>query len=463
MTQGGVCQWWKSEWGPGPLISLALPLMASTAFVSLTLFTDRTLLYWQSEKAASAAMGAGSVYWCIICLPTGLLGYVSVFVSQYVGAKQRDRIGVAYQHAMRLAWIIVPLLLLCLVFAPSLFALAGHAPELREMETTYLRVLLVGGLAVLIYSAQGGLLTGLGRTKAVMLIDALATVVNLVLDFILIFGWGPIPAMGVLGAAVATAISFWIKVPMAHWLIHSDSAMGSELCFNRASPWEPALLKRLVVFGAPAGLQMLAEAGAFTIIMLQVGKLGELPMAATTLALGLNVLAFVPMMGLGIGVGVLVGQRLTENRIDLAERTVTCASVLAGCYTGIFAILLGLFPDFMVAIYSWGTDAERFEQMRPMLVPLLRIIALYCVIDGFQIVYVGAIKGAGDTWFVLLATTVLSFGVVLLGVAYEIRFGSSVMLWWWVIALWVLAMAIAFGGRFFQGKWKSMRVIEVQY
>ena len=205
---------------------------------------------------------------------------------------------------------------------------------------------------------------------------------------------------------------------------------------------------------------MLAEAGAFTIIMLQVGKLGELPMAATTLALGLNVLAFVPMMGLGIGVGVLVGQRLTENRIDLAERTVTCASILAGCYTGVFAILLGLFPEFMVAIYSWGTETERFEQMRPMLVPLLRIIALYCVIDGFQIVFVGAIKGAGDTWFVLLATTILSFGVVLLGIAYEFWFGSSVLLWWWIIALWVLAMAIAFGGRFFQGKWKSMRVIE---
>jgi len=208
---------------------------------------------------------------------------------------------------------------------------------------------------------------------------------------------------------------------------------------------------------------MLAESGAFTLIMLQVGKLGELPMAATTLALGLNVLAFVPIIGLGIGVGVLVGQRLTENRIDLAERTVLCATILAGCYTGVFAILLGVFPDSMVAIYAWGTDSQRFEEMRPMLVPLLRIIAFYCVVDGFQIVFVGAIKGAGDTWFVLLATTILSFSVVFGGVVYEQLYGSNVILWWYVIAIWVLIMGIAFGARFFQGKWKKMRVIELQY
>ncbi len=462
-TGESFLHWWHSEWGPGPLISLALPLMISTAFVSLTLFTDRTLLYWDSEKSASAAMGAGSLYWCIICLPTGLLGYVSVFVAQYLGAKQHERVGVAYRHAMRLAWCIVPVLLLCLWLAPWLFELAGHSTELRSLETSYLRVLLLGGLAALAYSVQSGLLTGLGRTKAVLLIDALATIVNLVLDFILIFGFGPIPQMGVLGAAIATAISFWIKVPLAHWLIHSDHALGQKLMFTHKMVWEPEVLRRLFVFGAPSGLQMLAESGAFTLIMLQVGKLGDLPMAATTLALGLNVLAFVPVMGLGIGVGVLVGQRLTEGRIDLAERTVTCAAAFAGLYTGIFAVLLGLFPDSMVSIYAWGTDSQRFEEMRPMLVPLLRIIAIYCVIDGFQIVFVGAIKGAGDTWFVLLATTILSFGVVLAGVIYEHWFGSDVMLWWYVIAIWVFVMALAFGARFFQGRWKMMRVIELQY
>ncbi len=317
--------WWSSQWGPWPLIRLALPLMISAGFVSVTLFTDRTLLYWQSESAASAAMGAGTVYWSMICLPMGLLGYISTFVSQYRGAQQTSRIGAAYQHAMALAWMTVPLLILAIAFAGNLFTWAGHPPQLVAQEAMYLRVLLVGGIGVLFYSVQSGLLTGQGRTPTVLAIDGVATVVNLVLDAVLIFGYGPIPALGILGAGLATTIAFWLKIPIARWVIAHDQQLIGEFQVNRRVPWEADMFRRLAVYGTPAGLQMLAEAGCFSLIMLQVGRMGERAMAATTLALGLNVLVFVPMIGLGIGVGVLVGQHLTEGRVDLARRTVSCA------------------------------------------------------------------------------------------------------------------------------------------
>ena len=141
--------WWNSDWGPGPLLRLALPLMLSAAFVSLTLFTDRTLLYWQSEAAASASMGAGTLYWALICLPMGLLGYISTFVSQYRGAQRAERVGVAYQHAMALAWCFVPVLLAAIVLSRHIFIWSGHSGTLVDLETSYFRVLLVGGIGVL--------------------------------------------------------------------------------------------------------------------------------------------------------------------------------------------------------------------------------------------------------------------------------------------------------------------------
>ncbi len=453
-------QWWKSPWGPGPLIRLALPLMMSAGFVSLTLFTDRTLLYWQSESAASAAMGAGALYWTIGCLPMGLLGYLSTFVSQYRGSGQPHRVGVAYQHAAAIAWLFVPVYLLLILIAPWFFTSSGHAPELVELESNYLRVVLLGGISVLFYSVQSGLLTGQGRTAIVLAVDALGTVVNLVLSIILIFGLGPIPAMGVIGAAAGTAVSFWMKLPIMHWIIGRDQKMCETYSVGTTKPWELDMFRRLVVYGTPAGLQMLAEAGCFSLIMLQVGSLGQLPMAATTLALGLNVLAFVPMIGLGIGVGVLVGQHVTEGRIDLARRTVWCALTLSMVYTSFFAITLGLFPNTMASLYALGTPAERFAIMEPMLVPLLRIIAIYCVLDGIQIVFVGAIKGAGDTWFVLLATFFVSGGSVAVGMVLQAVLGASLLLWWYVIAGWVAAMALAFWLRYVQGAWETKRVIE---
>lgn len=434
--------------------------MISAGFVSVTLFTDRTLLYWQSEGAASAAMGAGTVYWSLICLPMGLLGYVSTFVSQYRGAQQFSRIGVVYRHALALAWAIVPLLVLAIIGAWQVFAWADHSPTLIQQEATYLRVLLVGGIGVLFYSVQSGLLTGHGRTATVLAIDGVATVVNLILDGVLIFGWGPIPALGILGAGLATTLSFWLKIPLASWVIARDQKLVCSYGVGAPAAWEADMFRRLMTYGTPAGLQLLAEAGCFSLIMLQVGRMGEQAMAATTLALGVNVLVFVPMIGLGIGVGVLVGQHLTEGRTDLARRTVTCALGVTSLYTGLFALCLGLMPNAMIAIYAWGTPAERFETMRPLLLPLLKLIAFYCVVDGLQVVFVGAIKGAGDTWFVLLATIFVSASAVLIGSLCQYSLGASLMLWWYVIAGWVAAMGSVFAIRYFSGSWETKRVIE---
>src|SRR5690349_8570253 len=78
----GFLAWWRSDWGPGPLLTLALPLIMSTGFMSIMLFEDRTLLYYWDKDSAPAAMGAGSMYWSLMTLPNGMLGYLSAFVAQ---------------------------------------------------------------------------------------------------------------------------------------------------------------------------------------------------------------------------------------------------------------------------------------------------------------------------------------------------------------------------------------------
>lgn len=455
-----VSRGWHQPGGLGALISLSLPLMMSAGFVSLTLFTDRALLYITSDASASAALGAGSLYWMISCLPMGTLGYISTFVSQYRGAKQPQRIGVAYQHAMLLAWFIVPVFLLLIVIAPYFFTWSGHKSSLAQLESSYLRILLVGGIALLFYNVQSGLMTGQGRTAVVLAIDGFSALLNLGLCILLIFGWGVIPPLGIFGAGLATAISFWIKLPIAYWLIRRNPQLQHEYKVSQRMAWESDMFIRILKFGTPAGLQMLAESACFVLIIMQVGLLGEQAMAATTLALGLNVLAFVPMIGLGIGVGVLVGKHLTEGRADLARRTVFNAILLSTIYTGVFACLLGFFPLWTASVYAIGSEPERFQAIQHLLIPLLRIIALYCIFDGLQIVFVGAIKGSGDTTFVLLATFVVSTTSVLIGMIFQATLGPTLLLWWWVIFGWVVGMAVVFFARFQQGKWQTKRVIE---
>jgi MATE family multidrug resistance protein len=172
-------------------------------------------------------------------------------------------------------------------------------------------------------------------------------------------------------------------------------------------------------------------------------------------------LAFIPLIGLGIAVGVLVGKYLVQNQIQIAQRVVHAALAIGILYSGIFAVLYGLFPEQVMGIYAIGNDPQRFESIKPDLKPLLVFIAGYCVFDSFQVIFSGVLKGAGDTHFVLLGHAVGGFGTVGLAVLGQKLFGWDGLFYWWgVISVWVFVLAIIFTGRYLHGGWKTKRVIE---
>jgi MATE family multidrug resistance protein len=441
------------------LLRIAIPLMISTGFFSVQLFIDRTILFAYSSDAAAAAMGAGSVYWTITCFPAGLVGFVYVFVAQYFGARQEERIGLAVWQAVWLSLLTIPIFILSWIIAPYCFEYVGHPPNVAKLEASYFRFLAIGGPGTVLTAALAGFFSGLGKTKIVMLTDVFCTLVNIVLNILLVFGPGPFPELGIAGSAIATAFASWLHVPILVWgMLRAEHVERFGL--RSACRWDWSLVKRMIQYGWPAGVQMLSESAAFSVIMIMVGQLGELPLAATTLALGVNILAFVPMMGLSQALGVLVGQRLTEGQIPLAVKTVRTCLAMSAIYTGCFALVYGLFPDQILSLYSAVSEVERFKEIEPLVKSLLIFISIYCVLDGFQIIFVGAIKGAGDTMFVLLGTTLTSLGAILVGIAGASWFGASLQWWWLVITLWVISMMIAFGLRYWHGAWKKMRVIE---
>jgi MATE family multidrug resistance protein len=145
--------------------------------------------------------------------------------------------------------------------------------------------------------------------------------------------------------------------------------------FQDVFRWDFPLMRRLIRFGWPAGVSVVAEAWSFAIIMMIVGNLGERPAAATTLALGVNVLAFIPLMGLGIAVGVLVGKYLVQSQLKTAQRLIEAALIVGLIYSGAFAVLYGVFPEQVMSIYAIGNDPARFEAIKPELKPLLYFIA----------------------------------------------------------------------------------------
>ncbi|MEI6525868.1 MAG: MATE family efflux transporter [Planctomycetota bacterium] len=453
------------------LLQTAWPLMLSTGLFSITLFVDRLFLFQYSDAAAAAAMSAGTLFWSVTCLPAGICGYTSTFVAQYLGVRRVDRAMHVVWQGCLLALALSPILVLLGLFSYRLFVAFGHSPELAKFEYEFFLGLVPGACATILSSALVGLFAGSGRPIVLLYCDAIATATNVVLDYGMIFGNLGFPRWGVAGAAIASSISLSLKcillVIFAYWYLRNnrfgawpiDSSMSNKLrdIFKLDFP----LMRRLIRFGWPAGVSVVAEAWSFAIIMMIVGNLGERPAAATTLALGVNVLAFIPLIGLGIAVGVLVGKYLVQSELATAQRVVQAALTIGVIYSGVFAVLYGLFPDQVMNVYAIGNDPVRFEAIKPELKPLLYFIAAYCVFDSFQVIFSGVLKGAGDTLFVLLGHAIAGFGTVGLAIVGQKLFGWDGLYYWWgVISVWVVVLAIIFTARYLHGGWKSKRVIE---
>ena len=445
--------------------------MLSTGLFSITLFVDRLFLFQYSDAAAAAAMSAGTLFWSVTCLPAGICGYTSTFVAQYLGVRRVDRAMHVVWQGCLLALALSPILVLLGLFSYRLFVAFGHSPGLAKFEYEFFLGLVPGACATILSSALVGLFAGSGRPIVLLYCDAIATATNVVLDYGMIFGNLGFPRWGVAGAAIASSISLSLKcillVIFAYWYLRNnrfgawpiDSSMSNKLrdIFKLDFP----LMRRLIRFGWPAGVSVVAEAWSFAIIMMIVGNLGERPAAATTLALGVNVLAFIPLIGLGIAVGVLVGKYLVQSELATAQRVVQAALTIGVIYSGVFAVLYGLFPDQVMNVYAIGNDPVRFEAIKPELKPLLYFIAAYCVFDSFQVIFSGVLKGAGDTLFVLLGHAIAGFGTVGLAIVGQKLFGWDGLYYWWgVISVWVVVLAIIFTARYLHGGWKSKRVIE---
>lgn len=451
---------WNRECGIGPVLRLALPLAISTLSISLLYFCDRLFLTWYNREQMSAVLQAGALAWCSYCLPLGIISYATTFVAQYRGNNQHDMIAKTFWQSARLALVISPLFLVLAILAEPMFRLFGHGESILWYEVTYFQIVELGAPAALFAAAFNSIFIGSERTKEVMYVDTFACALNIVLDYAMIFGIAPFPEMGIAGAAWATTISMWVKVAIFAYLATMPANRPSFQHIKEIN-WE--LLRRLVTFGGPAGFQFLFESGTFTLFLMFIAKLGTSAAAATSLAISVNLFAFVPVIGIGMAVTTLVGNELGRNRPDLAVRATISGQIIAIAYSLVFAGLYFFFPQLFLLAHDLSLESD--NALQDEVVFLLRFVAAYCIFDAVQLVFVSGLKGAGDTRFILAVFGISMLVIVGLGVLGVEQFESTSnkLAWWWLtITIWVWMLAAVFGYRFFRGKWQQMRVIAMK-
>jgi MATE family multidrug resistance protein len=441
----------------GELLRVALPLVISYGSTAMMYVIDRIFLSWDSVDSMAAALPAGVLHYSLAILAIGTVAYGNAFIGQYEGAGQHHRVGPVVWQGIYFSIVAAAVMLVFAPLAPSIFNLFGHDLAVQGLEARFFKILCLGTLPLLLDTALSCFFSGRGQTLVVMVVNTIGMLINILLDYLLIFGKHGFPKLGIDGAAIATVTAFTsisVMYVAAMFLMYRRGPY--RLWAGRR--FDRELFSRLLRFGLPSGLQQFLDVGCWTVFVQLVGRLGREELSATSLVFNLNGGVFIPLLGLGTAVTVLVGHRIGEGRPELAVRTTWLAFGLASGYTLMFCGVYLFLPDLILKPYGL---AERPE-LRALVVSLLRFVAFYSFFDSMLVVFNAAIRGAGDTRFAMRFS--FSMGLLLLVLPTYIAatvFGADgFSAAWYVVTLYITVLGLGFMARFQQGRWKSMRVIE---
>ena len=424
-------------------------------------FIDRMFLMWHSKEELAAALPAGMVHFSMICIPLGIALYVSTFVAQLNGAKRDKEIGGVVWLGVFLGLIATPLFLVAIPIAPYLFQAIGHELPVAGLETEYFQALTFGAGGAVVCSALASFFTGRGDTRTVMYANFVQAILNIALDYCWIFGHFGFPEMGIAGAGWATIVSIWAKA-IFYAIMVARPKFWRPFGFDQGWRLDLALIGRMVRFGGPNGVQMLLDSSAFTIFVMFVGMIGTNALAASTIAINVFTVAFVPMIGLGISVTTLVGRHQGAGQSELASRATWSAVFLSTTYTGVFSVFYLLAPDVFLSAFSAGSSAEQFVAVRPEAIQFLRFVAAFSIFNAMSLMFVSGVKGAGDTHFVLKTSLVMAIALIGFSWLAVMQFNLGVFALWWILTLWICVIGMIYLMRFVQGRWRNMSVIELE-
>lgn len=452
---------WHEPAGYRDVLQVGLPLVVSLGSTTLMEFTDRVFLSHYSADAIAASMPAAMANLTFLLFFIGVGSYSNVFIAQYSGAAQRSRVGAALWQAIYFSIFGAVVLASMSLIAEPLFRLAGHSESVFRQEVTYFRILSVGSGLALAASCVGCFFSGRGITKPNMVVNLIATAINIPLDYMLIFGIGPFPEMGIAGAGIATASSWGMQLIMYCWLVFTKEN-DCDFAVWRARAFDPVLFRRMMRFGLPSGVNSFFELFAVGFFIFIVGRLGRAELAASNIVFSLDTVAFLPMIGLNIAISTLVGQALGSGRPDHAVRATSSTLHIAMLWMGGMAVLFVVVPEWLLDVFRpQDMSAAWFAVVQDKGVVLLRFVACYSLLSSSALIYFGAVRGAGDTHYVMWAmafSAIVLLAVPLFFVQQVLNVGLNGL--WAVFTFYVVALSAIAYRRFHYGPWKTMLVIE---
>ena len=428
---------------------LAIPMVLETSMESLFSICD---IFWVSKLSSEAVAAVGlteSVLTLYYAIAVGLSIAVTAMVARRVGEKRDEDASQAGAQAIYLGLIVgVVSGVVLALFAPNILGLMGAAPEVVQEGSTYTRIILSSNVVILLLFLNNAIFRGAGDPALAMRALWLGNGINLVLDPCLIFGFGPIPAMGLTGAAIASVIGR--SVAVFYQFYHLRRGTGRVRLAGESVRWVPALAMRLLRVSAGGIGQMAIATTSWVILMRLMSQFGSNVLAGYTIAIRIIVFTILPSWGLANAAATLVGQHLGAKMPDRAARAVIITGVYNMAFLLVVMAVFLLFGERLIRIFT--NDPEEIA----VGVQCLRVFSYGYVFYGWGMVMTQAFNGSGDTGTPTLLN-LIAFWIVQLPLAWWLAFtwdlGPSGVFWAVIVADTVLTL-LAFV-MFRRGRWKG--------
>lgn len=395
-----------------------------------------------SESLAAASLG-NSIFVLFLTFGIGISMGITPMVSHADGEGNRKRILEILKHGVFNNTIAGIILFLILLLAARAFTHLNQSQEVVKLAVPYFKIIAFSLVPFMIFQAFRQFTEGLGLTKQAMVVTITGNVINIILNYILIFGKFGFPALGLIGAGWATFIARMIMaVLMAMYVLISPRLAVIRAYFGWGN-LDVYLIKKLLNIGVPIGFQFIFEVGAFSLSAIMVGWLGAIALAAHQIAISLASITFMMASGIASATTIRVGNQHGKRDYGTLRKVGFASFVMVILFMSINGIIMILGRNFFPTLYI---DEPAVISLASS---LLIVAALFQVSDGMQVVGLGACRGLVDVK-VPTVYTLIAYWVIGLPVGYflgiQMNWGAKGI--WWGLLLGLTAAAILMFRRF---------------
>ena len=380
-------------------LKLAFPVilgMLGHIFVS---FADN-IMVGQLGAAELAAVSLGNSFFFIaMSLGIGFASAITPLVAEADSAKNSLGVKNALKHGLILCAILSVLLYLLMLLAIPVIHYMKQPLEVVELAIPYLYIISISIIPLVVFEALKRFSDGLSNTKYPMYATIAANIINIIINYLLIFGSFGFPKLGIVGAGIGTLVSRIIMIFFLSLIFMKRDKFKPYVLNIKFRIVDSLIFKKIINIGFPSALQMLFEVGIFTAAIWMSGVLGKNFQAANQIAFNLSAMTFMVGVGLSVAAMIRVGnQKGLSDFIEL-RRIAFSVFMLTVLIEMFFAVMFLVFRDWLPTIYLDTENLSKtLENTEVILIAskLLLIVALFQIFDGLQVVILGALRGMQD-------------------------------------------------------------------